>query len=88
MRRPEPRLLWTALIVSIATVVRLQRWAQAAATFTSIDSSKVFRIDAGGMTYAFGINNVNELQPVYWGAQMSDGDKLPADSSDAGGGIV
>src|SRR5215471_7333624 len=41
-------------------------------------TSKVFRIDAGGMTYAFGINNVNALQPVYWGGQLSSGDKFPA----------
>ena len=42
------------------------------------EMSKVFRIDAGGVTYAFGINNVNELQPVYWGGQVSSADKFAA----------
>lgn len=32
----------------------------------------MFRIDAGGVTYAFGINNVKALQPVYWGGQVSN----------------
>jgi len=40
-------------------------------------ASKVFRIDAGDMTYAFGVNNVDELQPVYWGQQLSRTDKFP-----------
>jgi alpha-galactosidase len=40
--------------------------------------SKVFRIDAGGVTYAFGINNVDELQTVYWGRQLRSEDKLPS----------
>jgi alpha-galactosidase len=41
-------------------------------------AAKVFRIDAGGVTYAFGVNNVGALQPVYWGGQLSSEDKFPA----------
>jgi len=41
-------------------------------------ASRVFRIDAGGVTYAFGVNNVNELQPLYWGRQISSNDRFPS----------
>ncbi|HEY0758079.1 MAG TPA: alpha-galactosidase [Acidisarcina sp.] len=40
--------------------------------------SKVFRVDAGGVTYAFGINERGELQPLYWGARLRSTDKLSA----------
>ncbi|MBW4039565.1 MAG: alpha-galactosidase [Acidobacteria bacterium] len=39
---------------------------------------RIFRIDAAGTTYAFGINNVDELQPVYWGPQLATNDHFPA----------
>ena len=41
------------------------------------DSSKVFRIDGGDVSYVFGINNRNELQAVYWGARLGVGDTFP-----------
>lgn len=41
-------------------------------------TTKVFRIDAGDITYAFGVNNVDELQPLYWGSHISVTDKLPS----------
>ena len=41
------------------------------------DSSKVFRIDGGDVSYVFGINNRNELQAVYWGARLGAGDTFP-----------
>ncbi|MGA7157497.1 MAG: alpha-galactosidase [Acidobacteriaceae bacterium] len=40
--------------------------------------TKVFRIDAAGMTYAFGVNNVDELQPLFWGRDIPATDNLPA----------
>lgn len=42
------------------------------------DSSKVFRLDGGGSTYAFGVNAEGQLQSLYWGAALGAGDKLPA----------
>ena len=33
--------------------------------------TKVFRLDGGGVTYAFGVNEGDELQPVYWGRAVS-----------------
>jgi len=42
------------------------------------DSSRVFRFDGGGATYAFGVNAEGQLQSLYWGAALGAGDKLPA----------
>jgi alpha-galactosidase len=38
----------------------------------------VFRIDAGEMTYAFGVNEKNELQSIYWGGRLGDEDAIPS----------
>ena len=40
--------------------------------------TKVFRLDGGGVTYAFGVNDADELQPVYWGRAVSLKDGLAA----------
>jgi alpha-galactosidase len=40
--------------------------------------NRVFRIDAGETTYAFGVNEKNELQSIYWGGRLSDDDTLPS----------
>src|SRR5882757_6926243 len=37
----------------------------------------VFRIDAGEATYAFGVNEKNELQSIYWGGRLGDDDTIP-----------
>ncbi len=38
--------------------------------------SRVFRIDGDSVTYAFGINEENALQPLYWGARLGANDHL------------
>jgi alpha-galactosidase len=48
-----------------------------AQTSTSIHfdgQTKIFRIDAAGITYAFGVNAQDQLQSIYWGAQIGRGD--------------
>jgi alpha-galactosidase len=45
------------------------------ATFDA--SSKVFRLDSPSITYAFGINERSELQPLYWGSSLALTDKFP-----------
>jgi alpha-galactosidase len=73
----QTSLLRIVLIASIGLYAPLVI-AQRPSDIHFDESNKVFRIDAGGVTYAFGINNVNELQPVYWGRQVSSVDKFPA----------
>lgn len=38
--------------------------------------SRVFRIDGGDVTYAFGINDENALQPLYWGGRLGANDHV------------
>ena len=40
--------------------------------------NRVFRIDAGEATYAFGVNEKNELQSIYWGGRLRDDDTIPS----------
>lgn len=75
--RLQLRLVWAALMMGLA-MYTVTTSAQATENIRFDPATKVFRIDAGGMTYAFGINNVDELQPVFWGARIASADSLPA----------
>ena len=77
MTELRTKLIRTALVASIGLYAPCLM-AQASNEIHFDEASKVFRIDAGGITYAFGINNVNELQPVYWGGELGSEDKFPA----------
>jgi len=48
------------------------------------EARKVFRLDSPGVTYAFGINERGELQPLYWGAALSADDPIGPAKSDPG----
>jgi alpha-galactosidase len=41
-------------------------------------SAQVFRLDGGNSTYAFGVNERGELQPLYWGGRLSPRDTVPS----------
>ena len=41
-------------------------------------TQKVFRLDAGKVTYAMGVNADGMLQNIYWGARLEDNDPLVA----------
>ncbi|HEX3435227.1 MAG TPA: alpha-galactosidase, partial [Pseudacidobacterium sp.] len=40
------------------------------------ERTRVFRIDGGNVSYAFGVNDLNQLQPLYWGARLATSDTL------------
>jgi len=40
-------------------------------------ASKVFRLDGGQVSYAFGVNGRGELQQLYWGARLGATDRVP-----------
>ncbi|WP_252263508.1 alpha-galactosidase [Paracidobacterium acidisoli] len=44
----------------------------------------VFRIDSAGTTYAFGVNDMQELQQLYWGKALAASDNFPAARSNDG----
>src|SRR3569833_1109716 len=41
-------------------------------------TAKVFRLDGGNVTYAFGVNARGELQQLYWGGRLAATDHIPA----------
>jgi len=41
-------------------------------------TAKVFRLDGGNVTYAFGVNSRGELQQLYWGGRLAGTDRVPA----------
>jgi len=47
-------------------------------------STRVFELSTSQVTYAFGVNELGQLQSLYWGGRRAAGDTLPAAKSDAG----
>lgn len=50
----------------------------ATAAATAAQATPVFRLDGGNSTYAFGVNERGELQPLYWGGRLGAHDNIPA----------
>jgi alpha-galactosidase len=44
---------------------------------SSAQTAQVFRLDGGDSTYAFGVNEHSELQPLYWGGRLGAHDVVP-----------
>ena len=64
------RFLILSLFLALATSTLSAQQPRSAVRF--FQQSRVFRIDAGETTYAFGVNEKNELQTIYWGGRLSD----------------
>ena len=47
-------------------------------------AAKVFRIDGGDVSYVFGVDDFNELQPIYWGRRLAAADSFPQAHSNQG----
>jgi alpha-galactosidase len=41
-------------------------------------AQQVFRLDGGDATYAFGVNERGDLEPLYWGGRLGPHDSIPA----------
>jgi alpha-galactosidase len=74
--RAAARFLFAACLA--ASVVP----ARAAVHFD--EARKVFRLDSPGVTYAFGVNERGELQPLYWGPALLPADPIGPAKSDPG----
>ena len=48
------------------------------------ESTRVFELSAQQVTYAFGVNELGQLQSLYWGNRRTPADTLPAAQSDTG----
>ena len=69
-------MLKTFSLVSLLLVAPLLVAAQAAGVRFDAES-KVFRLDGGNVSYAFGVNARGELQQLYWGGRLGASDKFP-----------
>ncbi len=80
MRTQKLRALAAVAVFAVSLFATSAAYAAVEAAKASITfdaQSKVFRLDAAGVSYAFGINDRNELQPLYWGARLAASDALP-----------
>ena len=64
--------------LSIAIILGLATFASAQSSAHFDPATKVFRLDAGNVTYAFGVNARGELQQIYWGGRIASTDPIPA----------
>jgi alpha-galactosidase len=66
--------LLKALVLLGSTIGTSGVRAQTAASIHFDPQTKIFRIDAAGVTYAFGVNAQDQLQSIYWGSQIGKDD--------------
>ena len=71
------------LLTAIAAISALLTFTAHAEIRYEADT-KIFRIDAGATSYVFGVNDMDELQQLYWGQKLADGDKFSTAHSNTG----
>ena len=76
-------LLPSLLFLSTSLIAIAQ---SSSATFD--EATKVFRLDGGNVTYAFGVNARGELQQLYWGGRLGATDRIPQCDAGARMGFV
>lgn len=71
--------------VFLASLSSMIAMAQSGAATIQVDeAAHVFRIDGSDSTYAFGVNDHQRLQHLYWGERLSAKDQLTAAKEPAG----
>ena len=48
------------------------------------ETAHTFRMDGGGVSYVFGVNQNGEVQTLYWGQRLQPADPIPPARSEAG----
>ncbi len=77
LRRLFLRRIPMLLSIAFRFGVSLAQAQPGRATGVTFDTtSKVFRLDGGNVTYAFGVNSRGELISIYWGRRLSSSDHL------------
>jgi alpha-galactosidase len=62
------------LLLLGSSITTLGAVAQTSSSIRFDAQTKIFRIDAAGTTYAFGVNAQDQLQSIYWGTQIGRDD--------------
>jgi alpha-galactosidase len=63
--------------VALLTVVLLGSVYSATGQVRYDQTTRLFRLDGGQVSYIFGVNEEGQLQSVYWGGALGEGDQLP-----------
>jgi alpha-galactosidase len=67
------RNVFSAILLVAASLI-----ASAQSSVTRFDEgTKVFRLDGGNVSYAFGVNSRGDLQQLYWGGRLGATDQIP-----------
>ncbi len=72
---------WSYIFAFLLLLGSMTQDMQAQSTSASIrfdENMRVFRIDAAQTTYVFGVNEKQQLQTLYWGKRLADGDHFAA----------
>jgi alpha-galactosidase len=69
------RIVCLSLLGGIAGLVL---GPDARASVLANEKTKVFRLDGGGVSYVFGVNEDGRLQSLYWGSALSRADEIAA----------
>jgi alpha-galactosidase len=73
------------VLITWITVNSVIAHPQPAGSSIRIDTTnKVFRIDGGNVSYVVGVNDLDELQPIYWGPRLGAADSFPPGHTNAG----
>ena len=68
------RNIFSSLLVLSTSLIGFSQ--SSAARFD--EATKVFRLEGGNVSYAFGVNTRGELQQLYWGGRIATADSVPA----------
>ncbi len=68
---------WLSALPLVALLMLCSELAAQPARVTFDAGAKVFRLNGGNVSYAFGVNPRGELQQIYWGGRLGDGDPIP-----------
>jgi alpha-galactosidase len=72
------------LILLASAIITYGAVAQISSSIRFDTQAKIFRIDAAGITYAFGVNAQDQLQSIYWGPQIGRDDLVRGPVANAG----
>jgi alpha-galactosidase len=75
---------FSASLITSTSLVRGQSAGVQPEQIRYDETARTFRIDAAGVSYAFGVNQKGELQTLYWGKRLRPADPIPPAHADGG----
>jgi alpha-galactosidase len=78
MKTTLKRYAWLnfVLLSALGLLLAISASAQAPGSSLTPNTGQVFRLDGGNATYAFGVNEKDQLQTLYWGGRLGAHDAI------------